>query len=81
MPQSLDGLSKGQKIKVIKGFIDFDHDKIEAGRILTFNEYSYFPYDGGYTFQFEEGTIRLAEIDAENERVLNNFSEYFELVT
>ncbi|MBK7650033.1 MAG: DUF3601 domain-containing protein [Flammeovirgaceae bacterium] len=50
MPQSLDGLSKGQKIKVIKGFIDFDHDKIEAGRILTFNEYSYFPYDGGYTF-------------------------------
>ncbi|MBK7650034.1 MAG: hypothetical protein IPJ20_03755 [Flammeovirgaceae bacterium] len=32
-------------------------------------------------FQFEEGTIRLAEIDAENERVLNNFSEYFELVT
>lgn len=74
MPQSLDGLSKGQKIKVI-------NDKIEAGRILTFNEYSYFPYDGGYTFQFEDGTIRLAEIDAENERVLNNFSEYFELVT
>ncbi|MBP9924489.1 MAG: DUF3601 domain-containing protein [Cyclobacteriaceae bacterium] len=81
MPQSLDGLHKGDKVKVIKEFLDFSHYKIEAGRILTFKEYNYFPYDGGYRFQFEEGAIRLAEIDAANERVLNNFNEYFELVT
>ncbi len=80
MPQYLSELSKGQKIKVLKEFFDFDTDKIEAGRILTFRDYNYFPYDGGYTFNFEEGVIRLAEIDGDNERVLNNFSEYFELV-
>lgn len=80
MPQYLSELTKGQKIKVIKEFLDFDKYKIEAGRILTFKEYNYFAYDGGYTFSFEEDGFRLAEIDGGNERVLNNFSEYFELV-
>ncbi len=80
MPQYLSELAKGQKIKVIKEFYDFDNDKIEAGRILTFRDYNYFVHDGGYTFSFEETVIRLAEIDGGNERVLNSFSEYFEMI-
>ncbi|MDZ7648621.1 MAG: DUF3601 domain-containing protein [Cytophagales bacterium] len=74
-------MTTGQKIKVIKEFIDFDQDiQSTVDRVLTFSCYDYFPYDGGYTFQFEEVTIRLAEIFTSNEQVLNNFSEYFELV-
>lgn len=80
MPQYLSELVKGQKVKVIKEFLDFDKYKIEAGRILTFKEYNYFVHDGGYTFSFEETVIRLAEIDGGNERVLNSFSEYFEMI-
>jgi hypothetical protein len=80
MVTHLSDLTAGQKIKVIKEFIDFDRNPISVGRIFTFNCYDYFPYDGGYTFQFEEVTIRLAEIFTSNEQVLNNFSEYFELV-
>lgn len=80
MVTHLSDLTAGQKIKVITGFIDFDMNSINVGRVFTFSCYDYFPYDGGYTFQFEEVTIRLAEIFTSNEQVLNNFSEYFELV-
>ena len=79
MPQ-LSDLVKGEKIKVIKEFLDFDKYKVEAGRLLTFKEYSYFAYDGGYTFDFEEYGFRLAEIDEDNLQVLNRFSEYFEVI-
>ncbi|MBL7876222.1 MAG: DUF3601 domain-containing protein [Cyclobacteriaceae bacterium] len=80
MVNHINDLIAGQKIRVITEFLDFDNYKIEAGRILTFTSYTYFPYDGGYTFQFEEDTIRLAEIDAANDEVLTNFSKYFELM-
>lgn len=80
MPQYLSELIKGQKIRVIKEFLDFDKYKVEAGRILTFKEYNYFAYDGGYTFSFEEDGFRLAEIDEDNVQVLNRFSEYFEVI-
>lgn len=80
MPQYLSELTKGQKVKVIKEFLDFDKYKIEAGRILTFKEYNYFAYDGGYIFSFEEDGFRLAEIDEDNAQVINRFSEYFEVI-
>ncbi|MBL7857992.1 MAG: DUF3601 domain-containing protein [Cyclobacteriaceae bacterium] len=80
MVQYLNQLTKGQQVKVIKTFLDFDKTQIETGTILTFVNYTYFPYDGGFTFTFEEGIIRLAEIDANSEHVMNNFHEFFALV-
>lgn len=80
MVNHLADLAAGQKIKVIKKFIDFDRNPISVGRIFTFNCYEYFPYDGGYTFKFEEVRIRLAEVIVSNDHVLSNFKEYFEMV-
>lgn len=76
----LSDLTSGMKVKVVKSFADFDGDRIDVGSVWTFQSYNYFVYDGGYTFEFREGTIRLAEIDDDNDRVLNNFSEFFQLI-
>ncbi len=77
----LDELIKGQRIKVIKSFLDFDGQKIEVNSVWTYSEYSYFPYDGGYTFYFEEGVMRMAEISVgEDFYVFEHTSEYFELI-
>ncbi|NJN43131.1 MAG: DUF3601 domain-containing protein [Flammeovirgaceae bacterium] len=73
----ISNLTEGQKIKVIKGFKDFDRKEIKAGSIWTFRSYSYFIYDGGYTVSFNEGVMRLAEIDHETDNVLSNFNESF----
>ena len=75
----LTELKEGQRIKVIQQFTDFDGDAIEVDSLWTFRSYSYFPYDGGYTFNFIEGTIRLAELSDANRDVLNGFSNYFVL--
>jgi hypothetical protein len=76
----LTDLIGGQRIRVTQEFLDFDGDKIEVGTSWTFKEFTYFPYDGGYTFYFEEGGIRLAEIEENNRAVLGSFSSFFELV-
>jgi Domain of unknown function (DUF3601) len=77
---SLDELIKGQKIKVIKPFVDFDGQKIELGSEWTYDRYSYFPYDGGYTFYFNEGVMRMAEISPEDYYVFEHTSEFFEQI-
>jgi Domain of unknown function (DUF3601) len=77
---SLSDLKAGQRTKVTQEFLDFDGQKIAVDSQWTFREYNYFPYDGGYTFYFEEGVIRLAEIDDANNAVLNSFSSYFILL-
>ena len=77
----LDELIRGSKVRVIKSFEDFDGQKIEVGSEWQFNEYTYFPYDGGYTFYFEEGVMRMAEISAgEDYYVFEHTSEYFEVI-
>ena len=80
MISNLTDLKTGQKIKVIQSFLDFDHDKIEEGTEWTFIKYSYFPYDGGYTFEFQEGGMRFAEIDPSSYQVMNSPSAFFELI-
>ena len=75
---SLDELSKGQKVKVIKSFVDFDGTKINEGSEWTFDKYSYFPYDGGYTFYFNEGVMHMAEISPDDYYVFEHASEFFE---
>jgi hypothetical protein len=77
---SLSDLKAGQRIKVTQEFLDFDGQKIAVDSQWTFKEYTYFPYDGGYTFYFNEGVMRLAEIDDANSMVLNSFSSFFTLL-
>jgi hypothetical protein len=76
-PQSPGKMKPGQRYLVLQTFTDFDRQAVEAGRALTFSSYSYFPYDGGYTLYFEEGVIRLAEIDDGNRVILRDFPLYF----
>jgi hypothetical protein len=77
----LDELIRGQKVRVIKPFQDFDGEKIEQGSEWTFDKYTYFPYDGGYTFYFNEGVMRMAEISPEDYYVFEHASEFFELIS
>lgn len=76
-PQSPGAMRPGQRYRVLQTFTDFDSQVVEAGRELTFSSYNYFPYDGGYTLYFDEGVIRLAQIDSENMVVLRDFPLYF----
>lgn len=73
-------LQAGQQIKIIQTFKDFDDDEVKEGSNWTFKSYNYFPYDGGYTFLFEEGTIRLAEIKDNNLDVIHNGKKYFTIL-
>lgn len=70
-------MQPGARYRVVQDFADFDGTPFTAGTVLTFVAYSYFPYDGGYTITFEEGGMRLAEIDTDNRRVLDNSSNTY----
>lgn len=80
MYSNLSDLAEGDKIKVIKEFKDFDSESIHVDSEWTFKEYTYFPYDGGYTFYFEEGVIRMAEISPDDYYVFSHANEYFTLI-
>ncbi len=80
MYSNLSYLVQGDKIKVIKEFKDFDNEVIPVGSEWTFNEHTYFPYDGGYTFYFKEGAMRMAEISPDDYYVLCHANEFFVLV-
>jgi hypothetical protein len=74
----LSHLRPGERVLVRTAFRTFDGDEIESGRTLTFLGYTFFPYDDGYTFSFEEGGFRLSGLVAENEAVmLNDGERYF----
>jgi hypothetical protein len=81
MYTDLSDLVPGDKIIVIKEFNDFDNQVIPVGTKWIFKEYSYFPYDGGYTFYFEEGVMRMAEISEADYYVFSHANEYFALET
>ncbi|MEP7362112.1 MAG: hypothetical protein ABI972_02570 [Acidobacteriota bacterium] len=63
----------GMRVRVKREFTDFDGQVIPAGSVLTFRSGSYFPYDGGHTWQFDGRTVRLAEI-ADQEDIIENRS-------
>ena len=71
-------LNPGERIRVKTTFTDFDGDEVAAGTVLTFRDRSYFPYDGGHTWMFEERTIRLAEIADQDAIIGNEGGVYFE---
>jgi hypothetical protein len=75
--ESLTDLQRGDQIRVIRGFTDFDGVAWVEGQALEYIDYSYFPYDGGYTFRFAEATLRLAYLDDGNDHIIRNPDEYF----
>jgi hypothetical protein len=81
MRARLNDLLRGDRIKVIKEFKDFDNQLIPVDSEWTFKEYTYFPYDGGYTFYFEEGVMRMAEISDPDYYVFSHAPEFFVLIT
>lgn len=76
-PLSLARLRPGDRLRVIRGFTDFDGVEWAEGQTLELVDSGYVPYDGGYTFTFREGTLRLAHLDAANDRVLRRPEDFF----
>lgn len=77
MPLMITSMQRGKRYRIVQDFQDFDGTPFFAGTVLTFEGYSFFPYDGGYTISFREAGMRLAEIDAGNQSVLENRSNRF----
>lgn len=73
----LADLRPGDRVRVVRAFTDFDGVAWPEGLTLEYVDSSYFHYDGGYTFHFTAGTLRLAHLDPENDRVLRRPEEYF----
>jgi hypothetical protein len=73
----LTDLRPGDRLRVIRGFTDFDGVAWAEGQVLEYVHFGYFPYEGGYTFAFSEGTLRLAHGDSGNRKVLRAPELYF----
>ena len=76
-PFRLTELRPGDRLRVIRGFTDFDGVEWAEGQALEYVDHNYFPYEGGYTFNFSEGTLRLAPLDSRNHAVLRRPEEFF----
>lgn len=77
-PLTFSAMRAGERYRVARTFTDFDGQVLEQGRVLTFQSYSFFPYDGGYTACFDESVVRLAEISVNNCEVLRALDSYLE---
>lgn len=73
-------LVPGARYRIRETFADFDGDELRAGTELTFVGRSYFPYDGGHTLTFAERVVRLAEIDPNSSRVLDDPGRWIERI-
>lgn len=62
----------GVRYRVVQAFQTFDGETIAEGTVLTFDSYTYFPFDGGYSIRFAERGFALAEVNAANAHVLAN---------
>ena len=78
MTSLLTRVQPGDRIQVIRAFEDFDGEAWAPGEILEYRDYSYVPYDGGFTFRFAGRELRLAY--GSNDPVLKNPEEYFSRV-
>lgn len=71
-------LLQGRRYRVRRDFTDFYGGHFAAEAILTFQEYHFLPYHGGYTIQFAEQTLYLQE--EENAGILQDLWTYLEAV-
>jgi hypothetical protein len=72
-------LKKASRYRVSRGFADFYNNQFTPGEILTFVEYHFLPYHGGYTIVFQERNLYLQE--QENAHILDSLGDYLSSVT
>ncbi|HEY9715600.1 MAG TPA: DUF3601 domain-containing protein [Chroococcales cyanobacterium] len=78
---ALTALTPGSSIEVIRDFKDFDGHTHRVGSPFNrFKEYNFVPYHGGYTFYFENGTLRLCDNEPANCDVLFKAGQFFRYV-
>lgn len=73
-PKDIRALEKSVRYKVCRDFTDFYHNQFVRGEILTFMEYHFLPYHGGYTVIFKERNLYLQE--QENANILDCLGDY-----
>jgi hypothetical protein len=72
-------LRKNWRYQVRRDFADFYNNRFSQGEVLTFIEYHFLPYHGGYTIVFQERTLYLQE--EVNANILNSLGNYLSPLT
>ena len=70
-------LRKDVQYRIQRDFADFYHNQFTQGELLTFVEFHFLPYHGGYTVVFKERTIYLQE--EVNADILGSLGDYLRL--
>lgn len=78
VPKDIYSLEKSIQYQVRQDFTDYYHNRFLQGEILTFIEYHFLPYHGGYTVVFKERNLYLQE--QENANILECLADYLSLV-
>ena len=73
-PSDIHQLKRSARYQVCRSFIDYYKNEFHEGEVLTYVEYHFLPYHGGYTVVFKEKSLYLHE--EENVDVLNSFGAY-----
>lgn len=79
VPKDIHGLEKEVRYQVRQDFTDYYHNQFLHGEILTFMEYHFLPYHGGYTVVFKERKLYLQE--EQNSNILGCLGDYLSPVT
>jgi hypothetical protein len=78
-PKDIHGLKKEVRYQVRQDFTDYYQNQFLQGEILTFMEYQFLPYHGGYTVVFKERNLYLQE--EQNANILGCLGDYLRPVT
>jgi hypothetical protein len=67
-------LKKDVQYRIQQDFADFHHNQFTQGELLTFVEFHFLLYHGGYTVFFRERTLYLQE--EVNADILSSLGDY-----
>ena len=73
-PKDIHALEKSVRYRVCQDFTDFYHNRFIQGERLTFIEFHFLPYHGGYAVIFQERNLYLQE--QENANILECLADY-----
>ena len=71
-------LVPGHLYRVLKDFTDYHGGRFAEGSVLTYQNFNFLPYHGGYTIHFAEQTLYLQE--QEHAAILQDMWSFFETV-
>ncbi len=79
MSASVHDLTRGDRVRIVRDFEDYDRQRIRAGRELVLVDKEYFPHDAGHTLTFEGNmVIRLSgDVPAQLAVIENAGDGYF----